>query len=65
MTLLFPNEAAWSRSVLIAPDGARSLISAGAPLRVAFAEFALTGRISASEVELGSGWLGGMRIRRR
>ena len=63
--LLFPNEGVWARAPLVAPDGARSLITAGAGLRAAFAEFVRTGGVSASTVKLGSGWLGGLRVRRR
>ena len=62
--LLFPNEAVWARAALVAPHGARSLITAGVGMRAAFAGFVRTGRV-ASRVELGPGWLGGMRTRRR
>ena len=37
--LLFPNEDVWARAALVAPDGARSLITAGAGMRAAFAGF--------------------------
>ena len=41
----------------------RSLVEAGAPLRAAWGEFARTGRIAASRIRLGPGWLGGLRVR--
>ncbi|MFF2371187.1 carboxylesterase family protein [Agromyces sp. NPDC058110] len=63
LPLLFPNERAWSRAALVAPDGAASLTSAGAPLRAAWAEFARTGRIAADHVPAGTGWRGGLRVR--
>jgi para-nitrobenzyl esterase len=62
--LLFPNEDVWARAALVAPDGARSLITAGVGMRAAFAGFVRDGRI-ASRVDLGPGWRGGMRVRRR
>ena len=63
LPLLFPNPDVWADAQLIAPDGARSLVEAGAPLRAAWAEFARTGRIRARHVALGAGWSGGLRIR--
>jgi para-nitrobenzyl esterase len=62
LPLLFPNVDVWAEAKLIAPDGARSLVEAGAPLRAAWAEFARTGRIAAMHVPLGAGWSGGLRV---
>ncbi|MET4157135.1 carboxylesterase family protein [Agromyces sp. PvR057] len=62
LPLLFPNEAAWSRAALLAPDGASTLVEAGAALRSAWVEFARTGRISATRVPVGAGWRGGLRV---
>ncbi len=62
LALLFPNPTAWARAPLLAPHGAGSLVEAGAPLRAAWGEFARTGRIGASRVPLGPGWLGGLRV---
>ncbi len=63
LALLFPNPTAWAPAPLLAPRGAESLVEAGAPLRAAWGEFARTGRIAASRVRLGPGWLGGLRLR--
>ena len=63
LALLFPNAAAWAPARLLAPHGAESLVEAGAPLRAAWGEFARTGRIAASQVRLGPGWRGGLRVR--
>jgi len=62
LPLLFPNEAAWSRAALLEPDGASTLVEAGAALRAAWVEFARTGRIAASRIPVGAGWRGGLRI---
>ncbi|ANJ26150.1 carboxylesterase family protein [Agromyces aureus] len=53
LPLLFPNVPVWSRAALLAPDGASTLVEAGAPLRAAWAEFARTGRITRSRIPLG------------
>ena len=63
LALLFPNPTAWAPAPLLAPHGAESLVEAGAPLRAAWGEFARTGRIAASRIRLGPGWLGGLRLR--
>ncbi|WP_395244213.1 carboxylesterase family protein [Agromyces sp. MMS24-K17] len=61
VALLFANESAWADTPLLAPDGAAALVTAGAPLRAAWAEFARTGRIAEPTVPLGPGWTGGLR----
>ena len=63
LALLFPNPTAWGPAPLLAPHGAESLVEAGAPMRAAWGEFARTGRIAASRIRLGPGWLGGLRVR--
>ena len=63
LALLFPNPPAWGPAPLLAPHGAESLVEAGAPMRAAWGEFARTGRIAASRIRLGPGWLGGLRVR--
>ena len=52
-----------ARTVSWLPHGAESLVEAGAPLRAAWGEFARTGRIAASQIRLGPGWRGGLRMR--
>ncbi|WP_448808949.1 carboxylesterase family protein [Agromyces bauzanensis] len=63
--LLFPNERVWARAALVAPQGARSLVATGAPLRAAWAEFARNGGIDAERIRFGSGWRGSLQIRSR
>ncbi|WP_177232074.1 carboxylesterase family protein [Agromyces sp. CF514] len=62
LPLLFPNEPAWSRAALVAPDGAATLVAAGAPLRAAWVEFARSGRISEQHIPVGAGWRGGLTL---
>ncbi|KQM82634.1 carboxylesterase family protein [Agromyces sp. Leaf222] len=62
LPLLFPNEAAWSRAALLDPDGAGTLVEAGAALRSAWVEFARTGRIAEQRIPVGAGWRGGLRV---
>ncbi|GAA2042265.1 carboxylesterase family protein [Agromyces tropicus] len=59
--LLFPATDAWADSALLAPDGARTLVEAGAALRAAWAGFAREGRLASPTVPTGHGWTGGLR----
>ena len=63
VALLFPNTDAWADAALLAPEGAQSLVEAGAGMRAAWAEFARTGRIAASHLPVGRGWAGELRVR--
>ncbi|WP_438854439.1 carboxylesterase family protein [Agromyces sp. M3QZ16-3] len=64
VALLFPATEAWSGAPLLAPDGARNLVAAGAALRAAWAEFARTGAFPAGYVPTGHGWAGSLLARR-
>ena len=59
--LLFPATV-WADAPLLRPDGGRSTVAGGAPLRAAWAEFARDGRIAADRVPAGGGWSGDVRI---
>ncbi|WP_400995043.1 carboxylesterase family protein [Agromyces sp. GXQ0307] len=64
VALLFPAVEAWEGAPLVAPDGARNLVAAGAALRAAWAEFARTGAFPAGYVPTGHGWAGSLLARR-
>ncbi|WP_353813643.1 carboxylesterase family protein [Agromyces sp. SYSU T00266] len=64
VALLFPSTEAWDGTPLLAPDGARSLVAAGAALRAAWAAFARDGEFPAGYVPTGHGWAGSLLARR-
>lgn len=64
VALLFPATDAWDGAPLVAPDGARTLVAAGAALRAAWADFARTGAFPAGYVPTGHGWTGSLLARR-
>jgi len=64
VALLFPATDAWDGTPLLAPDGARSLVPAGAALRAAWAAFARDGAFPAGYVPTGHGWAGSLIARR-
>ncbi|MFC9918677.1 carboxylesterase family protein [Agromyces binzhouensis] len=64
VALLFPATEAWEGTPLLAPDGARSLVAAGAALRAAWAAFARNGAFPAGYVPTGHGWAGSLLARR-
>ncbi|WP_430645025.1 carboxylesterase family protein [Agromyces sp. GXS1127] len=64
LALLFPATEAWEGAPLLAPDGARDLVAAGAALRAAWAGFARTGTFPSGYVPTGHGWTGSLIARR-
>ncbi|GAA1054934.1 carboxylic ester hydrolase [Agromyces luteolus] len=64
VALLFPATEAWTGTPLLAPDGARTLVAAGAALRAAWAEFGRDGAFPAGYVPTGHGWAGSLLARR-